>query len=78
MTQNPQAQPVYQIRLAGEIDPAWAAWLNGFTIQQESVQPAVTCLTGEIVDQARLRGILNQLWDLNRTILSVIRLEEMS
>jgi hypothetical protein len=76
MAQNAETCPVYQIRLAGEMDSAWASWLNGLSIRMESTQPAVTSITGEVVDQTRLRGILNQLWDLNRTILSVIRLEE--
>jgi hypothetical protein len=34
----------------------------------------VTALTG-LVDQAALRGILNRIWDLNLTVLSVISTE---
>jgi hypothetical protein len=32
---------------------------------------AVTVLSGPVVDQAALRGILNTLWDLNLTLISV-------
>jgi hypothetical protein len=35
----------------------------------------VTLLTGRVEDQATLRGILNRLWDLNLTVLSVIQID---
>jgi len=33
----------------------------------------MTTLTGTVEDQSALRGILNQLWDLNLTLISVRR-----
>jgi hypothetical protein len=30
-------------------------------------------LTGSLADQAALRGILTRLWDLNLTLISVVR-----
>lgn len=65
---------VYRITVAGRVSPEWSAWLNGLTISLESEQPPVTVLCGPLVDQARLRGILNRLWDLN---LSLVRLERI-
>ena len=35
----------------------------------------ITALCGEVSDQAALYGLLNQLFDLRLTILSVVRLE---
>jgi hypothetical protein len=32
----------------------------------------ITALTGSVADQAALRGILNRLWDLNLTVISVV------
>ena len=66
--------PMYQIKIAGALDPDWSSWLNGLTLNQESEQPPIMILTGPIIDQAKLRGILNQLWDLNLTILAVNRM----
>jgi hypothetical protein len=45
------------------------------TIEQGSDGRQVTTLTGTIVDQAALRGILVKLWDLNLTLISVTRVE---
>ena len=36
----------------------------------------LTVLAGPVADQAALRGILNRLWDLNLTLISVIRVEQ--
>lgn len=66
--------PVYQITIQGALDPEWAAWLHGLTLTSAEVdgQP-VTTLSGPVADQAALRGILNKLWDLNLTLISIER-----
>ncbi len=61
----------YCIRVKGKLDETWSGWFNGLILHLESEDPLITLLTGSIVDQAKLRGILNKLWDLNLTILSV-------
>lgn len=66
----------YQIRIAGHLDESWSAWLNCAAISRENAennQPPVTILTCPITDQPALRGLLNKLFDLNLTLLSVIR-----
>ena len=69
-----QTLPVYRITVQGTLDPEWAAWLHNLTLISAEVdgQP-VTTLSGPVADQAALRGILNKLWDLNLTIMSVRR-----
>lgn len=67
--------PVYEIRVAGQLDPAWSRWFNGLHIVLDGQQPPVTTLSGPVIDQAKLRGLLNKLWDLNLTVLSVNRIE---
>jgi hypothetical protein len=37
----------------------------------------VTRLEGPVRDQAALRGLLNRLWDLHLTIVTVQRLDEV-
>ena len=65
---------VYQIRVQGRISDQWSNWLNGMTIVQESEEPPVTIISGKVVDQAKLRGIVNQLWDLNLILISIRQL----
>lgn len=69
-----QTAPVYQITVQGALDPEWAMWLHGLTLTSAEVDgQSVTTLSGPVADQAALRGILNQLWDLNLTVISVER-----
>jgi hypothetical protein len=63
---------VYQIKLEGELDARWSAWFNSLSV---CVGEEITTLTGPVADQAALRGILNKIWDLNLTLVSVVRLE---
>ena len=66
---------VYQIRIQGRLSEQWSTWLNGMAVVLESEQPPVTKMTGAVIDQAKLRGIINKLWDLNLTLISVNRVE---
>jgi hypothetical protein len=78
MRNNPkEAKPFYEIRIRGVIDSSWDAYFNGITIQlsESGDQPPVTTLSGAVTDQSALRGMLNRLWDLNLTLLSVRRIE---
>jgi hypothetical protein len=70
MTRNPGPQPamLYEIVVLGQLDGQWSEWLSGMTI---SSQDDVTTLTGPVVDQAALRGLLSKIWDLNLTLISV-------
>ena len=68
-------QPViYQIKIIGSLDNSWSDWLGhmAMTIEQENGE-IVTTMTGPVTDQAALRGILEKIWDLNLTLLSVSR-----
>jgi hypothetical protein len=65
-----------QIRVQGWINERWADWFDGITMTHEDTQDnsPVTVLTGPIIDQAALRGILTKLWDLNLSVISVNRI----
>ena len=60
----------YEIRVRGELDARWGDWFGDLTVTVEREDPPLTRLVGP-VDQAALRGILNRLWDLNLTLVSV-------
>ena len=63
---------VYQIKVQGKLDESWSSWFSGLTITLEG---DTTTLTGAVVDQAALRGILSKLWDLNLALISVNQIE---
>ena len=63
----------YQIRLEGVLDHPIADWFGGITIiPQENGDTLLVC---QFVDQPALRGLLDQLWNLNLTIQSVERID---
>lgn len=68
---------VYQIKVRGRLHERWAGWLHDMTIAVEKARDgsSVTTLTGAVADQARLRGILSKLWDLNMKVVSVRQIE---
>ncbi len=73
MNNDEDAQPiVYQIKVQGRLDESWSGWFNSMAITFEG---DTTTLTGAIVDQAALRGILSRLWDLNLALISVNPIE---
>ena len=59
----------YQIRIKGHLDEQWADWFGGLTITLE--KDGVTLLTGQVVDQAALFGLLRKVSDLGMPLLSV-------
>jgi hypothetical protein len=67
------AMPIYQIRIKERLDQRWSAWFGGLTVTHEA--NGETALTGEVVDQAGLHGLLSKVRDLQLTLLSVYPLE---
>jgi hypothetical protein len=70
---NPKTDPnqpmVYQIRLKGHLGRQWTDWFGGLTITLE--ENGETLLTGPVVDQAALFGLLRKVRDLGMPLLSV-------
>jgi hypothetical protein len=60
---------VYQIRIRGHLGPHWTDWFGGFAIARES--DGDTLLTGAVVDQAALYGLLRTVRDLGIPLVSV-------
>ncbi len=63
----------YEIRIKGHLDKRWAARFEGMTLMLQS--NGDTLLTGRVVDQAALHGLLRKVRDLGMPLLSVIRLQ---
>ena len=72
-TTNPSQPVVYQIRIKGHLGSQWADWFGGLTITQE--EDGDTLLTGPIVDQAALHGLLKKVRDLGMPLVSVIQVK---
>ena len=60
---------VYEIRVREHLDTCWVNRFDGFIITYE--EDGTTVLTGPIVDQAALHGLLMKVRDLGLTLLSV-------
>ena len=68
------SQPlVYQIRIKGHLGRQWTDWFEGLTIALED--NGDTLLTGPVVDQAALHGLLKKVRDLGLSLVSVRPLE---
>ena len=63
----------YEIRLKGHLDNRWANWFEGLTITRED--NGETFLTGPVVDQAALHGLLRNVRDLGLPLVSVILID---
>jgi hypothetical protein len=64
----------YEIRLKGHLTPRWADWFDGLTLTQES--DGTTLLSGSVVDQAALHGLLARVRDLGLPLIAVQRRTE--
>ena len=60
---------LYEIRLKGHLNNRWADWFEGLTITLED--QGDTLLTGLVVDQAALHGLLKKVRDLGMPLVSV-------
>ncbi len=60
---------VYEIRVKGYLDEHWTEWFAGLEIANLEHGEAV--LSGEIVDQAALHGVLAKVRDLNLALVAV-------
>lgn len=63
---------IYQIQVEGHLNLTWSAWFEELTLTHEV--DGSTIITGNIVDQATLHGVLNKVRDLGLTLISVQRI----
>lgn len=69
---NSDQPAVYQIRIQGHLGQQWMDWFGDLTITLE--ENGETLLTGPVVDQAALYGLLKKVRDLGMPLISVNRL----
>src|SRR5438067_13695894 len=73
-SESDPGQPlVYQIRIKGHLGREWTDWFGGLSITLED--NGDTLLTGPVVDQAALYGVLKKVRDVGMPLLSVIEVQ---
>jgi hypothetical protein len=63
----------YEIRIKGHLDDRWAERFEGLSFTRES--DGTTTLSGPVIDQAALHGLLRKVRDLGLPLISVIRVD---
>ena len=63
----------YEIRLTGHLDGHWTAWFDGMTVDYKN--DGTTVISGQIVDQAALHGLLQRVRDLGLPLVSVRKVD---
>ena len=72
---DPDQPVIYEIRIKGHLDPQWTDWFGGLTITLED--NGDTLVTGPVVDQAALHGLLKKVRDLGMPLVSVIQVQSI-
>lgn len=70
---KPGGPTTYRIRVKGHLGPRWQAWFEDMTIT--TLPNGDSLLTGPVVDQAALHGILKRIRDLGLPLISIERIE---
>jgi len=63
----------FEIHVKGHLDSQWSDWFDG--LDAKLLDNGEMILSGTLIDQAALMGILNKLCRLNLTLLSVNELK---
>jgi hypothetical protein len=72
----PSQLVVYQIRIKGHLGSQWTDWFEGLTITLD--EDGETLLTGPIIDQSALYGLLKKVRDLGMPLVSVSQIQHHS
>ena len=75
MSRERNSEPTaYQIRIKGHLGPEWSDWFSVLDITLDD--NGDTVLTGPVVDQAALHGLLRKVRDLGMPLVSISPAEE--
>jgi hypothetical protein len=70
---TPSQSVIFQIRIKGHLSRVWTDWFEGLTITLE--ENGDTLLTGPVVDQAALHGLLKKVRDLGMPLISAVQVQ---
>ncbi len=69
---------IYEIKVQGHLDQVWSKWFEEMTLTyDENCErgAAYTLITGPVIDQPALHGLLTKIGNLNLTLISVRRID---
>jgi len=69
---DPTPPALYEIKLKGILPSEWSDWFDGMALNQDT--QGNTTLSGPVIDQATLYGLLDRVRDLGMELLSITRL----
>ena len=72
---GPEAPLNYEIRIQGHLGQDWTGWFEGLSITL--ADNGETVLTGPVIDQAALFGVLRKVRDMGLPLLSVVCLGQV-
>ena len=72
-TADHTAIPQYEIRVKGHLGHRWAAWFDGLDL--DALDDGTTVISGPVVDQAALHGLLHKLRDVGTPLISLTQLQ---
>ena len=64
----------YRIRVKGHLSEQWANWFEGLTL--ENLPDGDALLSGQLLDQPALYGVLNRIRDIGLSLISVNRVAD--
>jgi hypothetical protein len=67
---DPDQPMICHIRIEGHLGPHWSSWFEGLAVTLED--NGETLLSGPLVDQAALHGLMRKVRDLGIPLLSVV------
>ena len=73
---DPKPPGIYRIKIKGYLGNQWSEWFDGITITLEV--DGDTLLTGPVVDDTALHGLLKKVRDLGMNLISVNRIDLVS
>ncbi len=74
---RPSGPFIYEIKVQGHLDEVWSKWFEGMTlthIENGECGGAFTLISGPVIDQPALHGLLTKIGNLNLTLISVRRI----
>ena len=63
----------YEIRIQGQLHARWAAWFDGWSLTDEN--KGTTVISGPVIDQAALHGLLQKVRDIGLPLISVTQVD---